>query len=67
MGLIQEENIFDFDQLLQPIITTDKIIEDHKKDSENAMFFKNISPTLIPSLRNKYVSLLCKICDITNV
>ena len=64
--LLQAENVFDFHRLYQPIITTQDFLEEPVIDLENLMIFENISPTLMPSIKSQYISLLHKIHDCRN-
>ena len=66
LWLVQAENIFDFHKLLQPIITTEELINDPITDLENLMVFENVSSTLMPSIKNQYISLLYRINDLRN-
>ena len=66
LWLVQAENIFDFHKLLQPIITTEELINDPITDLENFMVFENVISTLMPSIKNQYISLLYGINDLRN-
>ena len=66
LWLVQKENIFDFHKLLQPIITREELIKDPMTHLENLMVFENISSTLMPPIKNQYLSLLYRINDMRN-
>ena len=66
LWLVQAENIFDFHKLLQPMITTEELINDPMTDLESLMVFENVSSTLMPSIKNQYLSLLYRIHELRN-